>query len=216
MSFAGRSAFGVGAMISRSLRERPIATNFVLSGLLGLASDCICQFGVERKTWETLDYNRLWGMGSFAATYSMVKLRVYPLYGMVMPTFLKATAFRQGIASSLLDGLVHSPILYLPYYYVYTGLWQGNMPSQSIETYKEQFVPVMKSLISIWVPVQAVNFALVPPTHRILFVCVCNLVWNGVLDYQSHSLAHHTEDIISHHEVITHHETAPTAGAVIA
>ncbi|GBG23913.1 Hypothetical Protein FCC1311_001322 [Hondaea fermentalgiana] len=192
-----RKAMSGSAMLSRALKERPIATNFALSGLLGLASDAICQFGVEGKSWESIDHARFWGMGSFAATYSFVKLNIYKLYPLAIPAFVARTAFTNGIASSLLDGLVHSPLLYLPTYYIYTGACHGETPMESLATYRQQFVPIMTSLLSIWTPVQAINFALVPPTHRVLFVCVCNLVWNCVLDFQSHSLAH-GDDIIAH------------------
>lgn len=41
----------------------------------------------------------------------------------------------------------------------------------------------------MWVPVQYVNFALVPTKFRALVVCVVGLGWNIILDWISHRAA---------------------------
>jgi len=177
----------VGRQVSSAFAKRPMVANFVAGGALGAGGDIICQNLIEGAQVLEMDAPRFTGMTTFSAFYaSTFSVWIFGLYPRILPKSMMKSRAREGIASSLLDCCVHSPILYLPAFYVWTGAFQGRTPSQSIETYKKQFKDVMTSLIVIWIPVQTLNFSIVPRPFRVVFVNAANLVWNAVLDYLHH------------------------------
>jgi len=173
---------------TRLLEERPVITNFLSSAFFGLTSDLICQFIVEKKTASEFDFKRCFGMTSFCAVYaSTISLRVFAMYPKILPKAILKKPLFEGITSAVLDNLVHSPLLYLPVFYVWTGMVSGATFMESLHTYKDQFLPCMSALLLVWMPIQTVNFGFVPRSYRVVFVCAGNLVWNSCLDYLHHN-----------------------------
>jgi hypothetical protein len=56
---------------------------------------------------------------------------------------------------------------------------------------------VTATCLAVWVPLQALNFSVVPPGGRVIFVNVCNLVWNVIIDYLSHTESGSVDNVSS-------------------
>lgn len=179
-----KSRNGLLTKYFRLLEEKPVATNLITSGLLGLTGDLICQFGIERKNWKQFDLRRAFAFTTFSAFYTgVISLRIFATYPKILPSFIMKRPLYEGLASSVLDCLVHSPLLYLPTFYVYTGAVSGLSIPESLQLYKSQFASMMTCLVAVWIPIQAINFSVVPRSSRVVFVCSANLVWNSIMDY---------------------------------
>lgn len=64
---------------------------------------------------------------------------------------------------------------------------QGKSLAESTTHLRQDYLSITSSCWALWVPVQLVNFSLVPPQHRVVFVNTWNLVWNTVMDYIAHN-----------------------------
>jgi hypothetical protein len=181
-------ARGPWARYCELLERRPWATNAATGLALGLAGDAFCQLTMEGVAPAEYDVPRTLVFSGFNTIYSStVSVRVYSLYTTVLPARVLASPWRFGAASSLLDNLVHSPAIYLPAYYAWKGALGGQSVAEAAQTYRDQFVPVMRSLLVVWVPVQFCTFCFVPAPQRVAATLAANLVWNSLLSFQSHA-----------------------------
>ena len=46
---------------------------------------------------------------------------------------------------------------------------------------REKLVPTFQSSCMFWLPAQAVNFILIPPSLRVIYVGTCSLLWVNIL-----------------------------------
>lgn len=99
----------------------------VVAGLgLACGGDVICQLGIERV--EVLDWRRTAAVSTFGGFYTgLICHFVYPMYPvwarLLAPSFSRTTV-GQGVLCTAIDNGVHSPLFYIPAFYLYTGLWQ--------------------------------------------------------------------------------------------
>ena len=107
--------------------------------------------------------------------------RTSPLRQPIPPTPApKVSPIAFGAASTLTDNFVHSPLSYIPCYYLATGLQQGQSLSDIRGAMRESYWDTVRACWGFWVPMQFLNFAVVPQRARVLFVnCGC-LFWNIV------------------------------------
>ncbi len=62
-----------------------------------------------------------------------------------------------------------------------TTLMAGGSTQDVKRKLDESWWSTLKTSWGVWIPVQALNMALVPPQQRLLFVNVVNLAWNTFL-----------------------------------
>jgi hypothetical protein len=114
---------------------------------------------------------------------------VYALYPPVVlrffPAWFAQSPLRVGLGCTFLDNGVHSPFAYLPAFYLWVDTVQGASVGSALEHLKREWLEVWLHCIGMWIPLQALNFSLVPAAHRVVFVNACNLVWMVVLDWLS-------------------------------
>ena len=58
---------------------------------------------------------------------------------------------------------------------------QGKAPRQAVEKLQSSFVPVFRAGWVFWPAANMVNFLMVPPTQRVLYVNGAGLLWNAYL-----------------------------------
>ena len=87
------------------------------------------------------------------------------------------------IAPLFLNQMVAVPTLYYPFFFGWTGAIRGSTLGESMEKMKDSMPRVLFQNWSIWLPAQAVQFAMVPPSYHILYVSAVGLVWSSVLSY---------------------------------
>jgi len=86
----------------------------------------------------------------------------------------------------LLDMGVYMPLVYFPLYYACTGAFQNSGSlSQSLEEsmkkYFSNFWPANRASWTFWVPLQFLNFLLVPIEYRNLVVLTFAFLWTVIL-----------------------------------
>ena len=91
-----------------------------------------------------------------------------------------------GLGCSAIDNAIHSPFFYLPTFYLWVDTMQGSTAADAWRHLRAEWVEVMRTCVVIWVPLQLLNFTLVPPARRVVFMNSCMLGWNVILDYMSH------------------------------
>lgn len=50
-----------------------------------------------------------------------------------------------------------------------------------LEECKRKLIPTFKTSCAFWLPVQAINFLLIPPTFRVAYVGTCAFAWVNIL-----------------------------------
>jgi len=107
------------------------------------------------------------------------------VFNTIYPRIFTGTGPIRAVQCALFDNFVHSPFLYLPTYYTYRSFTSHGSITDGLQQYKEEGFGVLKACWGIWVPAQFVNFWLVPPNFRILFIAGMGSVWEVVLSYMA-------------------------------
>ncbi|PWZ00153.1 protein SYM1 [Testicularia cyperi] len=83
-----------------------------------------------------------------------------------------------------LDQTIASPALTAVFFSV-TSLMNGASVEEAKQKVKDNWWPTLKTAWCVWIPVQTVNMAVVPPSQRLLFVNVVSIFWNTFLSIVS-------------------------------
>ena len=70
----------------------------------------------------------------------------------------------------------------------------GGSVDDAKQKVKDNWWPTLKTAWGLWIPVQAVNMALVPVGGRLLFVNVVSIFWNTFLSMKSAGSAGNKQD----------------------
>merc|ERR1712107_393743 len=169
----------------RWLLRRPWIANASSAAVLGIGGDVMCQFGFEEKT--TLDTKRCAILTGFVAWYHGILCQyVYGSYDLLrrrLPAFACSSLLRVGIWKAGVDCLVHLPSLYVPSFYMWTGVLEGRGVHESWETLRSEWWEGCTSCLIFWGPVDVLMFSVIPQHFRIVFMSTGCLVWNGYLSY---------------------------------
>ena len=172
----------VGRMYLSALKTRPTITNFATGGALGAVGDYVCQRWLEDV--PSFDYRRCMAMTAFGVFYSGgVSLMVYNSYRRILPAWFLRSPAREGLGSTVLDNFIHTPFLYTPAFYVSTGLLQGATMKDTVATMCDGYWQSTAACWVMWIPLQAINFSVVPPYLRVAVMNVGCLAWNVLIDY---------------------------------
>nr|AND95742.1 Peroxisomal membrane protein 2 [Perkinsus olseni] len=167
--------------------HRPYRTNILSGGVLGFIGDQICQRVIETED-DGVSWRRSFAITTFCAYYQGgVDTLIYALYHrMRIPFRASKTAFGRGMMISLFDNLIHVPLLYTPAFYTTLGLLQQHTIKETMDTMRREYLPTITLCWGMWIPLQFINFTLVPLRYQVLFVNVSCLLWNVCLDYVAH------------------------------
>ncbi|SPO26386.1 related to glomerulosclerosis protein Mpv17 [Ustilago trichophora] len=83
-----------------------------------------------------------------------------------------------------LDQGIASPCFIALFFSVST-LMAGGTPKEAKKKVEDNWWPTLKTAWGLWIPVQAINMALVPVSQRLLFVNVVSIFWNTFLSIKS-------------------------------
>lgn len=178
-----------------------ITKDTAIAGFLGLAADIFTQTVCEKKPLTSIDKQRSFAIALFSGSYLGIACNyIYSLYPNLARSILTSNAFRKvmptklcdmrsttGVISTVADNFVHVPVLYLPSYFVAVGTLQGVPLTNSIQEMQDSWWTTLGSCWAFWLPFMAVNFALVPPLHRVKAVAGANFCWTVCLDYITQS-----------------------------
>jgi hypothetical protein len=82
---------------------------------------------------------------------------------------------------TFIDQAIHHPFMYFPTFYAIKAKVSGQPMSYAVEKYKSEIWESVKTLWSVWVPLQLINFAFVPRHMRVPYVAGVSFGWTMIL-----------------------------------
>lgn len=153
----------------RSIDKYPIITKCILGGTLGGVGDLIIQWQVNEK----LDRQRL---AAFSATNAIISGGFNHVWFQWLETSAKTVLHKVAW-----QHLFFNPVIYLPAFYFMVGSMTGNHPSVTLAKLRAEFFRTYTMLLATWVPVNVLQFSVIPVAHQVLFVSGVNVGWNALL-----------------------------------
>eukprot|EP00164_Ancoracysta_twista_P002037 GFYU01002683.1.p1 GENE.GFYU01002683.1~~GFYU01002683.1.p1 ORF type:complete len:341 (-),score=112.30 GFYU01002683.1:145-1167(-) len=184
------AARGPGMLRIIASKYNTIATKYPMLTGMGSATvmltlaDISSQKLVEKQ--EKMDWRRTAALGSFGLFYGgVINYKWYCLLDYLIPQARFGVAAAVVIKTAL-DNFVMSPLVYIPVYYLYTGLFKGMSLQEVKEKFMAEYVNTVKMTIQVWVPTKLVVFYAVPTHLRVGTVCCISFVWNTILSFVSY------------------------------
>uniref|UniRef100_A0A7S1X4K0 Uncharacterized protein n=1 Tax=Tetraselmis chuii TaxID=63592 RepID=A0A7S1X4K0_9CHLO len=156
-----------------------------LSAAIATSGDFVAQTIGEGTPVSEVDTRRLSAFTAFGCIWSGT---VIPAWLRLLSTKLSSTASRV-----VVDMAVHETVLYVPAFYLGTGLWRGTSLPDAYDNLISRWVPSTLLAWSIYGPAQVLNFTFVPSPLRPLFLSVMGFNWNVGFSILSNS-ANNTEE----------------------
>ena len=163
-------------------KAHPLATGIWTSGLKTSAADLFAQKVIEKR--ENIDWNR----HAVFCTFGFVYLGgfQYWLYNVKFTQWCGPITAKFGHKASapiktFIDQAIHHPFLYFPTFYAIKAKVSGQPISYAVQKYKSEIWTSVKTLWSVWVPLQLINFAFVPRHMRVPYVAGVSFGWTMIL-----------------------------------
>lgn len=172
--------------MSRFFRSRPVLTNCLVCGTLFSAGDIIAQkLGPDdRYRPDRTIRAGVYGTFFFGVVASTV---TYPILNSLAPNMRPLSRLALRIC---MDQTLLSPFVYIPMYFGTMALFEGASIEQAHDRIQQNWYNTVIVNWRIWVPIQLLNFSVVPPQYRILTVAIGGLAWNTFLALRNATAAH--------------------------
>ena len=172
----------VGGAYSAMAAQAPFTTGFVTTGIKTTAADAFAQLMVEKK--EKMDWRRNAMFTAFGFCY--LGGFQYWLYNVKFTQWCGPITSRFGHKASapvktFIDQAIHHPFVYFPVFYGIKASVSGKPMSYAVDKYKSEIWTSVKTLWSVWVPLQLINFAFVPRHLRVPYVAGVSFGWTMIL-----------------------------------
>ncbi|XP_067643153.1 mpv17-like protein [Eurosta solidaginis] len=159
-------------------RRHPFLANSVIYGSLYVGAEYSQQYLVKRVLPENnadIDYAII---GRYAVMGTAVYApSLYAWYKWLDGTF-PGTARRIIVKKLAIDQFVLTPYLLTVFY---TGMAIMERAEDPFKELREKFMPTFARSCMFWLPAQTVNFVLVPPRFRIIYMGICGFLWVNIL-----------------------------------
>jgi hypothetical protein len=129
-----------------------------------------CYTGLWQPHWFTVLNSYDWTIGVFAGS---------PDFGVGMNQTLESIG--AAVAPLAVNQLIAIPLLYWPAYFLFAGRVEGEDAATSLRKLHARLPELMRANLTFWIPVQAVQFSLVPVEDQAVYVAVMGMLWNGIL-----------------------------------
>jgi hypothetical protein len=196
------------AWYSNKLDTHPLLTKGVSSGIIAGTGDVICQYLVaklETQTqkqqhnsndndnttlflwwWDGVRTARFVVLGAF-----LVAPIIHVWYG-ALATRIPGSTSVAVVKRVVVDQFVMAP-LFIPTWLACLWTLEGDTPS--MDRMVETAPAILVANWVLWIPMQVINFGMVPLKFQVLFSNVVALAWNCYLSYSTRtSNSNHTEE----------------------
>merc|ERR1711953_1083073 len=174
-----KSSAGAGGLgVKTVLAKHPLITNCVTYGLLYSGSEFLQQTIIRNiSTGDSPDYDfgniaRFWVIGTF-----VFPVTLFHWYKWLDARFVGAAA-KTIVQKMLLDQFVISPPILVTFYVLMSIMERRD---DIFTECREKLIPTFQSSCLFWMPAQALNFLVVPPGLRVVYVGTCSLLWVNIL-----------------------------------
>lgn len=159
------------------LTKRPLLKSIFTVTSLTAGADVCCQL-IEYHG-EKFDWTRFKNMATIGIIYyGPVAFYYYKLLDGKLPGNSRRTV----LLKVFIDQFIYTiPSLLL--FYCIMGKLEHKRNSEIKDEIKMKFIPTYAVDFTFWPAVQLINFSIVPPSYRILYVSTANFVWLIFLSY---------------------------------
>jgi len=165
-------------MYLAKLGTEPLLTKSVSAGVLSIVSDLLAKGLSNQKLKPSSLFNELtMGLvirGPLNHWFHMFLDRV--VFRKARNQFAPAVV----IGKLILDQFVFSP-LFISLYFIVNGLMQDQPIAHSVAKIRKTLLSVMLKNWSVWIPANAISYALVPLNLRVLYGNVISIFWTAYL-----------------------------------
>ena len=158
------------------VNAHPISTMAVQACFISSLGDVIAQL-IDSNS---IDSRRLMSVGTFA--FFAIGPIGWAWYPYLQTLVSGRYAVLQWVA---IDQLLFAPC-FIAFFIVGTTALEGNGLQKIRDQLALNYIPSVLANYSIWPPAQVINYMVVPPTWRMLFVNVVGFFWNIILTFLSH------------------------------
>lgn len=186
------------------------------AGSIAAAADLTVQLMANKSKGEKeVDVRR---MGSFFAfNFAYVGFLQRLIHRRLDVLFGVQNTLRVIGAKVAVDTFLHGPFLYIPSFYLITGMLQGHGLQGSLNRFRAQYADTLKTYLTIWFVPMIIFFRFVPDAHRVLFLSGCGYIEKSVyslLDQHNQrtcrDIKAHSNGIVSNPRSLCNaNETAP-------
>lgn len=171
------------AWYATKLDTHPITTKCTSSGLISATGDMMCQYltmptdgsEIETASWDYARTGRFAILGAF-----WVGPVLHYWYGSLA---LMSSKVWVRVA---IDQFAFAPVT-LTIFLGLLWLMEGDAPATLPLRLQENVPSVVVANWALWIPAQAVNFALLPVKYHVLFSNGVALIWNAYLSFSSYN-----------------------------
>ncbi|WWC72102.1 uncharacterized protein I206_106062 [Kwoniella pini CBS 10737] len=174
-----------------ALRERPLRTKMIQSGVLYISADLVAQFGIEGKSISrTLDGDE----GD--EVYDPIRTARLSIYGSTVfaplahywlgsvERIVLSSKVKSLLAKLTLDICIWSPFVTFMFP-TCLGLLEGKSVNEVRRKVAHGWFPTWQKAVCVFGPTQIINFSIIPTQHRLLTVQSVGLCWNIFLSWQN-------------------------------
>lgn len=152
-------------------------------GVLFATGDCIAQQFVEKRR-SSHDFPRTFRLALYGGCVFSPLASLW--FGKVLERVSFASKPANIVAKVALDQGLASPAFVAMFFSV-TTLMKGEGVAEARKKVEENWWSTLKTAWGLWIPVQALNMAVVPVQGRLLFVNVVSIFWNTFLSIKGAS-----------------------------
>ncbi|XP_008197040.1 mpv17-like protein isoform X2 [Tribolium castaneum] len=164
--------------IKYAFTKYPIASNSLVYGTLYVGAE-FSQQTISRKVLnkEPIIYDRQM-LTCFGILGVTVIAPVYQYWYRWLDKKFIGTSYKIVAQKLLLDQFLMTPQI-LVIFYVAMSIMEKK--KDIFEECKQKIIPTFKSSCMFWLPAQTVNFLLIPPSFRVVYVGTCSFAWVNIL-----------------------------------
>jgi protein Mpv17 len=164
-----------------ALEKRELATKSATALVLFSVSDAVAQIITSSSALSIVRVLR------FAAWGSVMGAPLLHLWYNFLANFFgrhlaPLGVWYQAFLMSSVDQALFFPT-YSSLYFLYAACSTGGSYIDAFIRVRRELWPLVARATLYWVPLNTLNFALIPLKHRVLFVCVAALFWNTYFSY---------------------------------
>ncbi|XP_057654891.1 mpv17-like protein isoform X2 [Diorhabda carinulata] len=161
------------------LEKRPILTNSLIYGSLCTISE-FSQQTISKKLSKPIEPYDTASITKFAIYGTGIGGPLIALWYRFLDKKFPGCSLKIAVKKLAIDQLTFTAGL-LVVFYTSMSIMDGK--KDIFEECRQKFIPTYKTSCLFWIPAQLMNFILVPPIYRVIYIGTCSFVWINILCY---------------------------------
>jgi len=167
-------------VVKETFRKYPMIANSTVYGTMCVGAEFSQQILTKRilnktEPQEPIDMDVL---GRYAIVGTLISPNILYFWYKWLDKAFVGTAPKIIVKKLLIDQFIMTPPFYVVFF-VTMSLLEGK--KDLFEECRQKFIPTFKTSCVFWLPAQAINFMLVPPPARVIYVGMCSFIWINML-----------------------------------